>query len=162
RLDLAFDFSMHDRPLHHERHVVPVNVAPLERKDLTGSQPQARCDRRRGEVRLLDQSGTLVGLVPWLDEWGLPPVTVVLRPNQLHGVVSGNSITLSRRETGRAGNPVRDNVAFAMVCPLDPFRFVLIALSGGTNTRHSRLIDYLREENRVLREMGAVAAPDQI
>jgi len=35
---------------------------------------------------------------------------------------------------------------------LDPFRFVLIALSGWMNSRQSLLIDYLREENRVLRE----------
>src|SRR5690348_10966188 len=35
---------------------------------------------------------------------------------------------------------------------LDPFRFVLIALSGWKNDRQSRLIEYLREENRVLRE----------
>jgi putative transposase len=35
---------------------------------------------------------------------------------------------------------------------LDPFRFVLIAVSGWMNGRQSSLIDYLREENRVLRE----------
>ena len=35
---------------------------------------------------------------------------------------------------------------------LDPFRFVLIALSGWMNGRQSLLIDYLREENRILRE----------
>ncbi len=35
---------------------------------------------------------------------------------------------------------------------LDPFQFVLIALSGWMNCRQSQLIDYLREENRVLRE----------
>jgi len=35
---------------------------------------------------------------------------------------------------------------------LDPFRFVLIALSGWMNDRQLLLIDYLREENRVLRE----------
>lgn len=35
---------------------------------------------------------------------------------------------------------------------LDPFQFVLIAVSGWMNCRQSRLIDYLREENRVLRE----------
>jgi hypothetical protein len=35
---------------------------------------------------------------------------------------------------------------------LDPFRFVLIALSGWMNSRQSLLIDYLREENCVLRE----------
>src|SRR5499427_4096842 len=45
-----------------------------------------------------------------------------------------------------------DNVYFAMTFPLDPFRFVLIALSGWMNSRQSLLIDYLREENRVLRE----------
>ena len=35
---------------------------------------------------------------------------------------------------------------------LDPFRFVLIALSGWMNYRQSQLIEYLQEENRVLRE----------
>src|SRR5215471_505681 len=35
---------------------------------------------------------------------------------------------------------------------LNPFRFVLIALSGVMNDHQSLLIDYLREENRVLRE----------
>jgi putative transposase len=39
-----------------------------------------------------------------------------------------------------------------MAHSLDPFRFVLIALSGWMNGRQLRLIDYLREENRVLRE----------
>src|ERR1043166_1334294 len=35
---------------------------------------------------------------------------------------------------------------------LDPFRFVVIALSGRMNGRQLLVIDYLREENRVLRE----------
>jgi len=35
---------------------------------------------------------------------------------------------------------------------LDPFRFVLIAISGWMNQRQLQAIDYLREENRVLRE----------
>ena len=35
---------------------------------------------------------------------------------------------------------------------LDPFQFVLIALSGWINSRQLLLIDYLRQENRVLRE----------
>ncbi len=35
---------------------------------------------------------------------------------------------------------------------LDPFRFVLIAVAGWMNQRQLRVIDYLREENRVLRE----------
>jgi hypothetical protein len=35
---------------------------------------------------------------------------------------------------------------------LDPFRFVLIAVSGWMNGRQSPPIDYLPEENRVLRE----------
>src|SRR5713226_6070948 len=39
---------------------------------------------------------------------------------------------------------------------LDPFRFVLIAVAGWMNQRHLQSIDYLREENRVLREqLGA-------
>jgi len=35
---------------------------------------------------------------------------------------------------------------------LDPFRFVLIAVAGWMNPRQLQIIDYLREENRVLRE----------
>ena len=35
---------------------------------------------------------------------------------------------------------------------LDPFRFVLIAIAGWMNQRQLQMIDYLREENRVLRE----------
>ena len=35
---------------------------------------------------------------------------------------------------------------------LDPFRFVLIALAGWMNQRQLHAINYLREENRVLRE----------
>src|SRR5512132_3770310 len=35
---------------------------------------------------------------------------------------------------------------------LDPFRFVLIAVAGEMNQRQLQGIDYLREENRVLRE----------
>ena len=35
---------------------------------------------------------------------------------------------------------------------LDPLRFVLIAVAGWMNQRQSQIIDYLREENRVLRE----------
>src|SRR5499427_9187700 len=45
-----------------------------------------------------------------------------------------------------------DNVYFAMTHPLDPFRFVVTALSGWMNDRQLLLIDYLREENRVLHE----------
>ena len=39
-----------------------------------------------------------------------------------------------------------------MIRRLDPFRFVLIAVSGWMNNGQLLLIDYLREENRVLRE----------
>src|ERR1700674_5344095 len=35
---------------------------------------------------------------------------------------------------------------------LDPFRFVLIAVAGWMNQHQVQMIDYLREENRVLRE----------
>ena len=35
---------------------------------------------------------------------------------------------------------------------LDPFRFLLITLAGCMNQRQLQMIDYLREENRVLRE----------
>src|SRR4029453_10727563 len=39
-----------------------------------------------------------------------------------------------------------------MPIALDPFRFVLIALAGWMNHRQRQVIEYLREENRVLRE----------
>ena len=35
---------------------------------------------------------------------------------------------------------------------LDPFRFVVIAIAGWMNQRQLQIIDYVREENRVLRE----------
>src|ERR1700719_240300 len=35
---------------------------------------------------------------------------------------------------------------------LDPFQFVLIAVAGWMNQRQLQMFDYLREENRVLRE----------
>ena len=35
---------------------------------------------------------------------------------------------------------------------LDPFRFLLIAVSGWMNHRQLLVIEYLREENQVLRE----------
>ena len=45
-----------------------------------------------------------------------------------------------------------DNVTFLMTKSLDPFRFLLITVSGWMNQQQLPLIDYLREENRVLRE----------
>src|SRR5580658_4562346 len=39
-----------------------------------------------------------------------------------------------------------------MTKSLDPFRFLLIAVSGWMNQRQLQVIDYLREENRVLRQ----------
>src|SRR3954452_14410558 len=35
---------------------------------------------------------------------------------------------------------------------LDPFRFVLISIAGWMNEQQQQAIDYLREENKVLRE----------
>ena len=39
-----------------------------------------------------------------------------------------------------------------MLKPLDPFRFLLITVAGWMNQHELQVIDYLREENRVLRE----------
>src|SRR5678816_725912 len=39
-----------------------------------------------------------------------------------------------------------------MLRGLDPFRFLLIAVAGWMNQRQLQMIEYLREENRVLRE----------
>jgi hypothetical protein len=35
---------------------------------------------------------------------------------------------------------------------LDPLQFVLVAIAGWMNQRQQQTIEYLREENRVLRE----------
>jgi hypothetical protein len=52
-----------------------------------------------------------------------------------------------------------------MVRPLDPFRFVLIAVSGWMNQHQRQVIDYLREENRASRavwvDVASVSAIDQ-
>jgi hypothetical protein len=39
---------------------------------------------------------------------------------------------------------------------LDPFRFLLIAVAGWMNQQQQFAIDYLREENRVLREQPRI------
>ena len=39
-----------------------------------------------------------------------------------------------------------------MTKSMDPFRFLLMAVAGWMNQQQLHLIDYLREENRVLRE----------
>jgi hypothetical protein len=39
-----------------------------------------------------------------------------------------------------------------MPTALDPLRFLLIALAGWMNERQLQMIEYLREESRVLRE----------
>ena len=39
-----------------------------------------------------------------------------------------------------------------MYTVLDPFRFFLISVAGWMNQRQLQAIDYLKEENRVLRE----------
>jgi transposase InsO family protein len=45
-----------------------------------------------------------------------------------------------------------DNGFHDMSRTLDPFRFLLVAVAGWMNQRQLRVIDYLREENRVLHE----------
>ena len=44
------------------------------------------------------------------------------------------------------------HVTSDMAKSLDPFRFVLLAVAGWMNQRQLQVIEYLREENRVLRE----------
>jgi hypothetical protein len=51
-----------------------------------------------------------------------------------------------------AGRRAIDNEGDYMPTALDPFRFLLIALAGWMNHRQLYVIEYLREENRVLRE----------
>lgn len=52
----------------------------------------------------------------------------------------------------RARLPPADNEDNPMSNVLDPFRFLLVAVAGWMNQRQLQMIDYLREENRVLRE----------
>jgi hypothetical protein len=48
-----------------------------------------------------------------------------------------------------------------MLRVLDPFRFVLVAVAGWMNQRQLQMIDYLREENRVLRATWRAASAVQ-
>ena len=69
-------------------------------------------------------------------------------------VWSGNRICLN--PPGFAGPPLTAAIMNErMPRALDPFRFVLIALAGWMNQRQLHAINYLREENRVLREHSA-------
>lgn len=47
-----------------------------------------------------------------------------------------------------------------MASVLNPVRFIMIALFGWVNQHQLLIIDYLREENRVLREQSVIAAPN--
>src|SRR5438128_8251014 len=49
--------------------------------------------------------------------------------------------------------PRSPGVRFFMQTGLDPFRFVIIAVAGWMNQHQQHSIDYLLEENRVLREL---------
>jgi len=69
---------------------------------------------------------------------------------KLHLVVSGKSICLALQGSSAGPYTARDNVTFLMTISSDPFRFLLIAMSGWMNQQQLELIDYLREENRVL------------
>jgi len=60
----------------------------------------------------------------------------------------GKTVSLGYQEP-RAGSGHNEN---EMTKALDPFRFVLVAVAGWLNQRQLQVIDYLREENRVLRE----------
>jgi hypothetical protein len=51
-------------------------------------------------------------------------------------------------------NRAGDNDGKAMKKVFHPFHFVLIALAGWMNQRQYQLIEYLREENRVLAGAG--------
>ena len=63
-------------------------------------------------------------------------------------VVSEKWICMNPQRIAAAARPA---ICY-MTRSLNPFRFVLIALSGWMNQQQLELIYYLREENRVLRE----------
>jgi hypothetical protein len=43
---------------------------------------------------------------------------------------------------------------------LFPLRFLLLLFAGLVNRHQARVVDYLREENRVLRELHAGSRPE--
>jgi hypothetical protein len=45
-----------------------------------------------------------------------------------------------------------ETISRAVARSLNPFQFVVIAVAGWMNQRQQNMIEYLREENRVLRE----------
>jgi len=66
--------------------------------------------------------------------------------------VSGKSISINLQGIADRAVHAGDKGTFLMTKSLDPFRFLLIAGSGWMNQQQFQLVDYLREENRVLRE----------
>ena len=65
-------------------------------------------------------------------------------------VWSENWICLKQRRL--AAVPETQDNKLVMPRVLDPFRFILIAVGGWMNQHQLQIIDYLREENLVLRE----------
>ncbi len=67
-------------------------------------------------------------------------------------------LELLKREIVTSGGEGWDNQWEPMPRMLDPFQFLLVAIAGWMNQRQLQVIEYLREENRVLREqLGELA-----
>ena len=71
------------------------------------------------------------------------------RSPTLHPVWSENWIRSNLRRFFR---PTLAIMALKTQSVLDPFRFLLISVAGWMNQQQKSPIDYLREENRILRE----------
>jgi hypothetical protein len=67
-----------------------------------------------------------------------------------NGVVSKNWIELKNKRQ-ECGGAMSDGSLRTMPKSLDPFRFLLISVAGWMNQQQRDAIEYLREENRVLR-----------
>jgi transposase-like protein len=70
----------------------------------------------------------------------------------LAGVTPFCAETRTRLETMRIGGSVAKWQVIRLMSVLDPFRFVLISIAGWMNQQQQQAIDYLREENKALRE----------
>jgi transposase len=89
---------------------------------------------RRADDATRWMMATLSGMFPWRDAlWRMV-----------------RQLDFARFRGGEQAN--RDNEPYDMSSVLDPFRFVLIAVAGWMNQQQLHAIDYLREENRILRQ----------
>ena len=103
--------------------------------------PRLGCGLGASDLRIGELRSSVSGESAGCRTTRYRPPCVSLRPRMVWKLDLAEYATLRRRAPQPAimGKP--------MLKPLDPFRFVLIAVAGWMNQHQLQVIDYLREEN---------------